>query len=394
MLKLILLLILACKSCGPYDYTAWGIWWDINSISTIKVYIDTVFPSYIRDAIIENVINMWNSHTQDPCGFSVQYTDDWSSSNIRIGINPSFTDIDNRFDAIAKTRKLCFNHTTGELWHSICHPCIYIYVAPLNILESHNIDLYTVLRHEMGHALGLWHTENSDCLMYKYYLDPRDIGTGEQNGLICIYGSLFGERVKPSAGSDTKITPLDRRHVSIKIIQGACNGDGMRGADSAKVKMNFYHGDKDMSWETIDSFNYASRYYEDSITVELPPDDSNYTGWRVIKSYVYFPDTVIVNVSDTFDFNALSMEERGKDSANVSLRDIKVKVSSNIVSIKNMTDHPIMIMVYNILGQLYVKPLTLRGSEEKAIAMKKGLYFIRVKYTDGKGQVRIYVNPS
>jgi len=167
----------------------------------------------------------------------------------------------------------------------------------------------------------------------------------------------------------------------------------MRGADSAKVKMNFYHGGKDMTWETIDSFNYASRYYEDSITVELPPDDSNYTGWRVIKSYVYFPDTVIVNVSDTFDFNALSMEERGKDSANVSLRDIKVKVSSNIVSIKNMTDHPIMIMVYNILGQLYVKPLTLRGSEEKAIAMKKGLYFIRVKYTDGKGQVRIYVKP-
>lgn len=143
---LLLFIVFSCKACGPGDYSARGIWWDINSISTIRVYVTTQFPGTTRTRIITDVINLWNSHTQQDCGFSVQFTDDWSTANIWMDIDPTLDDIGG-FDEMANTTRVCFNHTTGRLYHNECHPCVIIYIAPLNLIQSHGIDIYTVLRH-------------------------------------------------------------------------------------------------------------------------------------------------------------------------------------------------------------------------------------------------------
>ncbi len=61
---LVFLLFGGCKSCPVEAYKAWGVWWNINTASPLKVYISTEYPPDIRTRIITDVINDWNSHTQ------------------------------------------------------------------------------------------------------------------------------------------------------------------------------------------------------------------------------------------------------------------------------------------------------------------------------------------
>ena len=148
-----------------------------------------------------------------------------------------------------------------------------------------------------------------------------------------------------------------------------------------------------MTWDVIRTFNFASRYYEDSIVVELPPDDSNYTGWRVLKSYTYFPDTVIVTESDTFDFNALKVNEKRNTSVKNQLPDVKVYVQNNRLIIHNMLHGKVRATVYNAIGQPFLPPFFVNPDELRTIKIARGIYFVRIKYTDHEGHLKTYVKP-
>jgi hypothetical protein len=58
-----------------------------------------------------------------------------------------------------------------------------------------NTDVYTVVLHEAGHALGLVHTDNPDDVMYPYYRLGKHLSSGD----IGIVQSLYGARTTATA---------------------------------------------------------------------------------------------------------------------------------------------------------------------------------------------------
>ncbi|MDQ6677086.1 MAG: matrixin family metalloprotease, partial [Acidobacteriota bacterium] len=52
-----------------------------------------------------------------------------------------------------------------------------------------NIDVYTVALHELGHALGLGHSDQPGAIMYPYYRYPAQIGVDDIAGIQSIYGA-------------------------------------------------------------------------------------------------------------------------------------------------------------------------------------------------------------
>ena len=387
MIKVLLCLVVS--ACDPNAYTAYGIWWNISRYSTIKVYIDSRFDAVTRTRIISDVIQVWNAYTQE-CGFSLQYAGTdighaWHAIVIRM--NPHLPD--DEFGDAGECDPRCVIDSTGEITFRFKHT-LDIEVGPPGNYDSINVDFYTALRHEMGHALGLGHSPCRDCLMYGK-LPPntvRYISDAEQNGLYCIYGSLFGDRVKPGGGFQAHITPMDRRHVTISMLIGSCNGMGTGGADSAKVKMNFYSG-KDIVWLTIDTFPYASRCYWDSVVVELPSWDDNESGWRVLKSYVYFPDTVIISESDTFYFGALEMEDTLSTFNSGDSIPLDIQRLPKGLVITNSGKFPVSVDIYNSTGRAVRRKLKIDALGRVVLRdMMRGVYIMRI--TVGGGNTRVY----
>ena len=72
-----------------------------------------------------------------------------------------------------------------------------------------NIDIYTVVLHEAGHALGLGHSDQPGAIMYPYYRFGAVIGPDDIAGVRELYGSREQVAAKPATSSLLSLTVQD-----------------------------------------------------------------------------------------------------------------------------------------------------------------------------------------
>jgi Matrixin len=70
-----------------------------------------------------------------------------------------------------------------------------------------NVDLYTVVLHEAGHALGLGHTDQPGAIMYPYYRMGMQISNDDIAGIEALYGPPNGNAtVAPATPTSISLT--------------------------------------------------------------------------------------------------------------------------------------------------------------------------------------------
>jgi hypothetical protein len=71
------------------------------------------------------------------------------------------------------------------------------------------VDLYSVVLHEAGHALGLGHSDSPGAVMYPYYRLSTALGNDDIAGIRALYGERQGSAPSPPSSAPTNPTPTN-----------------------------------------------------------------------------------------------------------------------------------------------------------------------------------------
>ena len=131
--------------------------------------------------------------------------------------------------------------------------------------ETRNVDLLTVAAHEIGHTLGLAHSDDPDALMYPSYSGPRrSLGADDIAGVQALYGVASapqpapevppqGATPPPSSGTDSDEDGIsDDEEVFVTGTDpnnADSDGDGL--VDGVEISNNMNPQDPDMDRDGI-----------------------------------------------------------------------------------------------------------------------------------------------
>ncbi len=109
-----------------------------------------------------------------------------------------------------------------------------------------NTDLYSVVLHELGHALGLGHSDNPADVMYPYYKIVTTLAAGDKASILTMYAAQDGTASTPApttptsgsgsgTGSTGTPTPTPAAPLTISVQTPAAPGTGATVAVNGSV---------------------------------------------------------------------------------------------------------------------------------------------------------------
>jgi len=105
-----------------------------------------------------------------------------------------------------------------------------------------NIDIYTVALHEMGHALGLGHSDQPGAIMYPYYRFPAQIGVDDIAGIQSIYGALSAAPSPAAPSIALSIQSPTAGNIPVNTISVAASGSISNATGIVTVSWQTDHG--------------------------------------------------------------------------------------------------------------------------------------------------------
>lgn len=146
--------------------------------------VEAVFQELVRDAFQawENIANIDFVEVAD--GASSEIRLGWDSidgSNGTVG-EASYSGIT---DSFYNPRDPRYSITEAEIRFDLAET----WSTSQSSADPNNVSFYAVALHEIGHALGLDHTDNVDTIMYPSITDLIDLAPGDIAGAQAIYGA-------------------------------------------------------------------------------------------------------------------------------------------------------------------------------------------------------------
>ena len=168
-------------------FVAQGNRWNTNNLS---YRFDNFSPDLTQNeqrAALRGAFDRWSAVT--PLGF----TENPNTGDIRIGwySGDHGDGASNAFDGVSGTLAHCFYPPPNG--GDIAGDCHFDEAETWSVnLPPSGIDLPSVALHELGHGLGLDHSEDTNAVMYAYYGGPRrELTDDDIAGIRSIYGARF-----------------------------------------------------------------------------------------------------------------------------------------------------------------------------------------------------------
>ena len=176
-----------------------------------------------------------------------------------------------------------------------------------------NTDVFSVALHELGHALGLGHSDNPNDVMYPYYKQVTTLAAGDKAAILTMYAAQDSSPVPPNptppptpAPATLTLTvqpPLTTTAGAIATLTGSVSGE--TGSVTVTYSLNGATGFAQMNGNTWTILNLPLAIGSNTITIHAADSSRNVsqiitiTRQAVNASKDTTPPTLTINTSMT-----------------------------------------------------------------------------------------------